>query len=153
MHRVLVVEAHPGTRDALRDLLTAANYRFVGAETASRGETDAQAHKPDLLIANLELPDRDGIELISRVRAWSAVPVIALSSHSSEAQKIAALDAGADDYVTNPFSAAELLAFYKALLGAVEISRVFHGAQVHVRPSASARSAATPKRGRAATSA
>jgi two-component system KDP operon response regulator KdpE len=116
MHRVLVVEGDAGTRDGLRTLLTAAKYRFVGAETASRGEIDARVHRPDLLIANLELPDLDGIELIGRVRAWSAVPVIALSSLASETRKIAALDAGADDYVTRPFGTAELLARVRAVL-------------------------------------
>jgi two-component system KDP operon response regulator KdpE len=115
-HRVLAVEAHPGARDALCALLTAANYQFVGAETASRGESVVRVHRPDLLIANLDLPDGDGIELIERVRAWSAVPVIALSSHASETQKIAALDAGADDYITRPFGAAELLARVRAVL-------------------------------------
>jgi len=116
MHRVLAIESHPGMRDALRALLTSANYQFVGVETAFRGEVEARAHRPDLLIVNLDLPDGDGIELIRRLRAWSAVPVIALSSHSSESQKIAALDAGADDYVTTPFGDAELLARVRAVL-------------------------------------
>jgi two-component system KDP operon response regulator KdpE len=116
MHRVLVVEGHPGMRNLLRALLTAANYRFVAAETASRGEIEARVHRPDLLIVNLDLPDRDGLELVARVRAWSAVPVIALSSHSSETLKVAALDAGADDYVIKPFGAAELLARVRAVL-------------------------------------
>jgi two-component system KDP operon response regulator KdpE len=116
MHRVLAIESQPGMRDALRALLTSANYQFVGGETAFRGEVEARAHRPDLLIANLDLPDGDGIELIRRLRAWSAVPVIALSSQSSESQKIAALDAGADDYVTRPFSEAELLARVRAVL-------------------------------------
>ena len=116
MYRVLVVEGLPGMRDELRAMLTAAKYRFVGAETASRGEVEARLHRPDLLITNLELPDLDGIELIGRVRTCSAVPVIALSAHSSETQKIAALDAGADDYVTRPFGAEELLARVRAVL-------------------------------------
>jgi len=116
MYRVLVVEGHSDMRDMLRTMLTAANYRFVAVETASRAEIEARTHKPDLLIANLELPDFGGIELIRRVRACSAVPVIALSAHASEAQKVAALDAGADDYVTRPFSAAELLARVRAVL-------------------------------------
>jgi len=116
MYRVLVVDGHPGMRDELRALLTAANYRFVAAETASRGELEVRVHRPDLLIANLELPDLDGIELIMRARGCSAVPIIALSMHASEAQKVAALDAGADDYVTRPFSAAELLARVRAVL-------------------------------------
>ncbi|HEV7607164.1 MAG TPA: response regulator [Steroidobacteraceae bacterium] len=116
MHRVLVVEGDQGIRDELRALLTAASYRFVGAQTGSRGEIEARNHRPDLMIAGLELPDCDGIDLIRRVRAWSAVPVIAISLHSSETQKITALDAGADDYVTTPFGTAELLARVRAVL-------------------------------------
>jgi two-component system KDP operon response regulator KdpE len=116
MHRVLAIESHAAMRDALRALLTTANYQFVGAETAFRGEVEARAHRPDLLIASLDLPEGDGIELIKRVRAGSAVPVIALSSHSSATQKIAALDAGADDYVTRPFGDPELLARMRAVL-------------------------------------
>ena len=116
MHQVLIVEDDPGIRDVLRALLAAANYRVVAAETAARGESEARTHKPDLLIVDLGLPDRDGVELISRLRAWSAVPVIVLSARISEAQKIAALDAGADDYVTKPFGAAELLARVRAAL-------------------------------------
>jgi two-component system KDP operon response regulator KdpE len=116
MHQVLVVEDDSGIRDVLRVLLGAANYRIVEAESAARGEIEARAHKPDLAIVDLGLPDRDGVELIERVRTWSAVPIIVLSARTGEAQKIAALDAGADDYVTKPFGAAELLARVRAAL-------------------------------------
>ena len=116
MHQVLVIEDDAGIRDVLRAMLGAANYRVVDAETAARGEVEARAHKPDLLIVDLGLPDRDGIELIRGVRTWSGVPIIVLSARTSETQKIAALDAGADDYVTKPFGAAELLARVRAAL-------------------------------------
>jgi two-component system KDP operon response regulator KdpE len=116
MHQIVVVEDEPGIRDVLRVLLHAANYRVVEAENAARGEVEARAHKPDLLLVDLGLPDRDGTELIRRVRAWSAVPIIVLSARTAEEQKIAALDAGADDYVTKPFAAAELLARVRAAL-------------------------------------
>jgi len=116
MHQVLVIEDEPGIRDVLGVLLTASNYRVVEAESATRGEIEARAHKPDLLIVDLGLPDLDGLDLIRRVRAWSAVPIIVLSARSAEEQKIAALDAGADDYVTKPFGAAELLARVRAAL-------------------------------------
>jgi len=116
MHQVVVVEDEPGIRDVLRVLLTTANYRVVEAENAARGELEARAHKPDLLLLDLGLPDRDGVDLIRRVRAWSAVPIIVLSARTAEDQKIAALDAGADDYVTKPFAAAELLARVRAAL-------------------------------------
>jgi two-component system KDP operon response regulator KdpE len=116
MHQVLVVEDDPGIRDVLRALLTAANYRIIEADSAARGEIEARAHKPDLALVDLGLPDRDGIELIRGVRRWSAVPIIVLSARTGEAQKIAAFDAGADDYVTTPFGAAELLARVRAAL-------------------------------------
>ncbi len=116
MHQVLVVEDDAGIRDVLRAVLGAASCRVVEAETAARGEIEARTHKPDLLLVDLGLPDVDGVELIRRVRAWSAVPIIVLSARSGESQKIAALDAGADDYVTKPFSAPELLARVRAAL-------------------------------------
>jgi two-component system, OmpR family, KDP operon response regulator KdpE len=121
MHQVLVIEDDAGIRDVLRAMLGAARYRVVDAETAARGEIEAQTHKPDLLIVDLGLPDRDGIELIRRVRTWSSVPIIVLSARTSETQKIAALDAGADDYVTKPFGVAELLARVRAALRRVAI--------------------------------
>jgi two-component system, OmpR family, KDP operon response regulator KdpE len=116
MHQLLVVEDDAGIRDVLRVLLSAANYRVAEADTAARGEIEARTRKPDLLIADLGLPDADGVELIRRVRTWSAVPIIVLSARTAETQKIAALDAGADDYVTKPFGAAELLARVRAAL-------------------------------------
>ncbi|MEJ0085177.1 MAG: response regulator [Pseudomonadota bacterium] len=116
MHQVLVVEDDAGIRDVLRALLSAANYRVIEAASAARGEIEARAHKPDLAIVDLGLPDRDGVELIRAVRSWSAVPIIVLSARTAEAQKIAALDAGADDYVTKPFGADELLARVRAAL-------------------------------------
>jgi len=116
MHQIVIVEDEPGIRDVLRVLLTTAQYRVVEATTVERGEIEARAHKPDLLLVDLGLPDKDGVELIRRVRAWSSVPIIVLSARTAEEQKIAALDAGADDYVTKPFGAAELLARLRAAL-------------------------------------
>lgn len=116
MHRVLVVEDDADIRNILRALLEAEHYRVVEAETAARAEIEARSHKPDLLLVDLGLPDRDGFEVIRMVRGWSAVPIIVLSARTMEDQKIAALDAGADDYVTKPFSAAELLARLRAAL-------------------------------------
>ncbi len=135
MHQVLVVEDDPGIRDVLRAMLTAAHYRIVEAGSAARGEIEARAHKPDLAVVDLGLPDRDGIELIRAVRSWSAVPIIVLSARTAEAQKIAALDAGADDYVTKPFGAAELLARVRAALrrtaiGTLPSSEIHLGAVV-----------------------
>jgi two-component system KDP operon response regulator KdpE len=116
MHRVLVVEDEPGIRDVLRVLFEAERYRVVEAETAQRADIEARSHKPDLLLVDLGLPDGNGLDVIRRVRTWSPVPIIVLSARTLDVQKVAALDAGADDYVTKPFSAAELLARVRAVL-------------------------------------
>jgi two-component system KDP operon response regulator KdpE len=116
MHQILVVEDEPDIRAILRALLEGDQYRFIEAGTAERGEIEARSHKPDLLLVDLGLPDGNGIDLIRRIRAWSPVPIIVLSARTMEEQKIAALDAGADDYVTKPFSTPELLARVRAAL-------------------------------------
>jgi two-component system KDP operon response regulator KdpE len=116
MHQVLVVEDEVGIRRVLRVLLESEHYRVVEAGTAARADQEARTHKPDILIVDLGLPDGSGLDVIREVRRWSPVPVIVLSARTMEAQKIAALDAGADDYVTKPFSAAELLARVRAAL-------------------------------------
>ena len=116
MHQILVVEDDDVIRNVLRVLLEAENYRVVEATTAGRADVEARSHKPDLLLVDLGLPDGDGIDVIERVRAWSPVPIVVLSARTREAEKIAALDAGADDYVTKPFSAPELLARVRASL-------------------------------------
>ncbi len=116
MHQVLVVEDEPAIRNVLAVLLEAEGYRVIAADTALRAEIESRSHKPDLLLIDLGLPDGDGIAIIRRVRAWSPMPIVVLSARTQEEQKIAALDAGADDYVTKPFSAAELLARVRAAL-------------------------------------
>ena len=116
MHQVLVVEDEPGIRAVLRVLLEAEKYRVVEAGTAERASIEARTHKPDLLLVDLGLPDGDGLTVIRQLRQWSPVPVVVLSARTMEEQKIAALDAGADDYVTKPFSAPELLARVRAAL-------------------------------------
>jgi two-component system KDP operon response regulator KdpE len=116
MHQILVVEDDEAILKVLRVLLEAENYRVVEATTARRADVEARSHKPDLLLVDLGLPDGDGIDVIKLVRAWSPVPIVVLSARTREAEKIAALDVGADDYVTKPFSAAELLARVRAAL-------------------------------------
>jgi two-component system, OmpR family, KDP operon response regulator KdpE len=116
MHQVLVIEDEPAIRNVLRVLLTAEGYRCIEADTALRAEIEARSHKPDLLLIDLGLPDDDGLKVIRRVRAWSPVPIVVLSARTMEEQKVAALDAGADDYVVKPFSAVELLARLRAAL-------------------------------------
>jgi two-component system, OmpR family, KDP operon response regulator KdpE len=105
---VLVVEDEPQIRRVLRTLLELEQFRVIEAENAARGMLEARSHKPDLLIVDLGLPDHDGMSVIEDVRSWSRVPIIVVSARTDEADIVAALDAGADDYVTKPFGAREL---------------------------------------------
>ena len=116
MHVVLLVEDDEALRNVLRMLFEANGFRVVAAGTAVQGEHDARLHRPDVIIVDLGLPDRDGVNVITAVRAWSPVPIIVLSARVEEAQRILAFDKGADDYVVKPFSAPELLARVRALL-------------------------------------
>jgi two-component system KDP operon response regulator KdpE len=116
MHQILVIEDDASIRQVLQALLGSVGFRIVEAATAVRADIEARAHRPDLLLVDLGLPDGDGIAVIRSVRSWSPVPIIVLSARTMEDQKIAALDAGADDYISKPFSAAELLARVRAAL-------------------------------------
>jgi two-component system KDP operon response regulator KdpE len=107
---VLIVEDDPQIRRVLRTLLGLEQFRVIEADTAELGLSAARTHKPDLIIIDLGLPDRDGMVVINGVRAWSRVPIVVLSARSAEADKVAALEAGADDYITKPFGARELSA-------------------------------------------
>lgn len=116
MFRVLVVEDDADIRTVLRTLLESAGFRVELAPTAARALMEARANRPDALLVDLGLPDRDGQQLIRDIREFATVPIIVLSARSSEQEKIAALDHGADDYVIKPFSAGELLARLRAAL-------------------------------------
>ncbi|MBS0320186.1 MAG: response regulator [Proteobacteria bacterium] len=116
LHAVLVVEDEPQLRALLRTTLEAAGYRVIEAETARRAVVEARTHKPDLALVDLGLPDADGIDVIRAVREFSSLPVIVLSARAQEHEKVAALDAGADDYVTKPFGVGELLARVRGAL-------------------------------------
>ncbi|HEY3808761.1 MAG TPA: response regulator [Steroidobacteraceae bacterium] len=107
---VLVVEDDAQIRRVLRTLLGLEQFRIVEAENAGLGISAARTYKPDLVIVDLGLPDRDGMDVITGIRAWSRVPIIVVSARAAEADKVAALEAGADDYVTKPFGARELSA-------------------------------------------
>lgn len=113
---VLVVEDELPIRRFLRPAIEAAGWRLVEAETAAAGILEATQARPDVIILDLGLPDIDGIEVVRRVREWSAMPIIILSARGQESDKIAALDAGADDYVQKPFNVAELMARIRVAL-------------------------------------
>jgi two-component system KDP operon response regulator KdpE len=113
---IVIVEDDAQIRRFVRTALEAENCVVFEADTAQRGLIEAGTRKPDLLILDLGLPDRDGVELLRDLRAWSQIPVLVLSARAQEEQKIAALDAGADDYLVKPFGVGELLARVRALL-------------------------------------
>jgi two-component system KDP operon response regulator KdpE len=107
---VLVIEDEPQMRRFLRPALEGQGYRVVEAATAREGMALASSHNPDLVILDLGLPDGDGIEVTQRLREWSTAPIVVVSARGQEADKVAALDAGADDYLTKPFGTGELFA-------------------------------------------
>lgn len=111
----LIVEDDDQIRRFVRSALAGEGWQVVEADCAQRGLIDAGTRRPDLIVLDLGLPDRDGIELIRELREWSAVPVLVLSARTDEADKVKALDAGADDYLTKPFGVPELLARIRAL--------------------------------------
>jgi len=113
---VLLIEDELPIRRFLRPAVEAAGWRLVEAETGQRAILEASQCRPDILILDLGLPDIDGIQVIQRVREWSAVPIIVLSARGQEGDKIAALDAGADDYVQKPFGVGELIARMRVAL-------------------------------------
>lgn len=114
--RILVVDDEPQIRRALRTSLTAHGYEVSTAGTGEEAIEVAADVAPDLVFLDLGLPDMDGTEVVSRLRGFSAVPVIVLSVRDAQSDKVAALDAGADDYVTKPFGMEELLARLRATL-------------------------------------
>jgi two-component system KDP operon response regulator KdpE len=154
----VLIEDEPQIRRFVRMALEAEGWHVFEAETAQHGLRDAATRKPDLLVLDLGLPDGDGLDVIRDVRSWSAVPIVVLSARSNEGDKIAALDAGADDYLTKPFGVGELLARVRANLrrpragsaegkadeslfvfGEVEVDRQARlvrraGAEVHLTP-------------------
>ena len=111
---ILVVEDDASVRNLISTTLKAHDYRFITAATGESAVMEAASHNPDILLLDLGLPDLDGVEVIRRIRSWSNAPIIVISARSEDSDKIDALDAGADDYLTKPFSVDELLARLRA---------------------------------------
>ena len=158
---VVLIEDEPQIRRFVRNALQAEGWQVHEADGVKKGLIEAGTRKPDLLVLDLGLPDGDGLDVIRDVRSWSGVPIIVLSARSDETDKIAALDAGADDYLTKPFGTGELLARVRANLrrprnaatdvaladddpmfrfGDVEVDRTAHiarraGEEVHLTPT------------------
>jgi two-component system KDP operon response regulator KdpE len=114
--QVLLVEDEPQMRRFLRVALEGSGYRYLEAGTGQEGLALAVQHRPDVILLDLGLPDMDGLELMTRLRAWSQTPVIVISARGQETDKIGALDVGADDYLTKPFGTGELLARIRVAL-------------------------------------
>ena len=130
-YTILVVEDDNPVRTLITTTLKANGYRFIEALTGEEAILQATSHNPDVILLDLGLPDMDGVEIIRKVRSWSNVPIIVISARSEDSDKIGALDSGADDYLTKPFSVEELLARLRvtqrrlAMLGAEHADTVF----------------------------
>ena len=107
---ILVVEDDASVRNLITTTLKAHDYRYLTAPTGQAAVLEASSHNPDIVLLDLGLPDIDGVEVIEKIRTWSNMPIIVISARSEDTDKIDALDAGADDYLTKPFSVEELLA-------------------------------------------
>lgn len=114
--QILIVEDEPRMARFLSTLCDAHGYRVVHAENGADGVARAADHQPDLVLLDLGLPDLDGLEVTRRLRQWTHIPIVVLSARGLEADKVEALDAGADDYLTKPFGAQELLARIRVAL-------------------------------------
>jgi two-component system, OmpR family, KDP operon response regulator KdpE len=114
--QVLVVEDEPQMRRFIRATLTSHGYRLIEATTSAEALMLASTHNPELVLLDLGLPDGDGIDITRRIREWSRMPIIVISARGREDDKVAALDAGADDYLTKPFGVNELLARMRVAL-------------------------------------
>ena len=113
---IQVVEDDAPIRNLITVTLKANGYHFITAETGQAAVMETATHNPDIILLDLGLPDMDGVEVIRRIRSWTNTPIIVISARSDDPDKIEALDAGADDYLTKPFSVAELLARLRVTL-------------------------------------
>lgn len=132
---VLVIDDEIQIRRLLRLILEEAGYNVREAETGQAGQNEILRHNPDAVILDLGLPDQSGVEVLRRIREWNPVPVLILSVFGEESSKVAGLDAGADDYLTKPFGADELIARLRALLRRIKptvATSTFHFGRIEV---------------------
>lgn len=142
---ILVVEDDPPVRNLISTTLEMQDYKYSLAENGITGISVATSNKFDIILMDLGLPDLDGVEVIKKIRSWSVVPIIVISARSDDKDKILALDAGADDYLTKPFSVEELLARLRATLRRIRYletrshleEAVFHNGDLTIDFSAS----------------
>lgn len=113
---ILAVEDDTVVRNLITTTLETQDYRFHTAANGAQAILEAASQKPDIMLLDLGLPDMDGVEVIKKIRSWSNLPIIVISARSEDRDKIEALDAGADDYLTKPFSVEELLARLRVIL-------------------------------------
>ncbi|MBF0436567.1 MAG: two-component system response regulator KdpE [Magnetococcales bacterium] len=114
--QIVLIEDEPQIRRFVRAALEVEGYAVVEAETGKRGLIETATRRPDMVIIDLGLPDCDGVDVIRDMRSWSHLPILILSARTQESEKVTALDAGADDYLTKPFGIPELLARVRAML-------------------------------------
>ena len=114
--QILVVEDDAAVGNLIATTLETQNYQYHRTNTGAGAVLDALSYRPDVMLLDLGLPDMDGVDIIKKIRAWSNMPIIVVSARSEDADKVAALDAGADDYLTKPFSVEELLARLRVAL-------------------------------------
>ena len=117
---ILVVEDDRPIRNLIVTTLKTHDYKYLAAENGSSAILEASSHNPDIVLLDLGLPDMEGVEVIKKIRTWSNMPIIVISARSEDSDKIEALDAGADDYLTKPFSMEELLLRIEAILRRVK---------------------------------
>ena len=108
--KILVVEDDASVRNLITTTLKSNDYRYITAPNGASAILSASSQQPDIVLLDLGLPDLDGVEIIRRIRSWSDMPIIVISARSEDSDKVSALDAGADDYLTKPFSVTEMLA-------------------------------------------
>ncbi|WP_099223967.1 response regulator [Listeria costaricensis] len=113
---ILLIEDETGISNFMSAVLSASDYQVLRAETGQQGIEMAATHAPDLVLLDLGLPDMDGLSVLENIRSWTALPIVVVSARGHEKEKVAALDLGADDYITKPFGTSELLARIRTAL-------------------------------------